>query len=97
VAGAGTPAARALTRRLARLTATVARERERSERRLAAAQRDTDRRLAAMMSEIASLRHHEARADALARVLAERDRALAAQEQRIAELEALLRTATDLG
>ena len=50
-----------------------------------------------MMSEIASLRHHEARADALARVVAERDRALAAQAQRIAELEALLRTATDLG
>ena len=50
------------------------------------------------MREITALRYHQARADALARLLAERDIALARQTQRIAELEAaLLRTPTQLG
>jgi hypothetical protein len=88
---------RALERRIARLGTAWERERARLTRRLTALQRDADRRLAAMMAEIAGLRHHEARAEALARLLAERDRALAAQAARIAELETLLRTPTQLG
>jgi hypothetical protein len=47
-------------------------------RKLAAVRRGANRRLAAMLREIASLRHHEARARALERLLAERDAALAA-------------------
>jgi len=88
---------RALERRLARLTAGWKAERQRYERRLAAERRETDRRLAGMMSEIAALRHHEARAEALARLLAERDAVLAAQAERLARLEALLQDPTALG
>jgi len=75
------------------------REAERGREALArtAAQRSADRRLAAVVQEIATLRHHEARAEALTRLLAERDRALAAQAERIAELERLLRTPTKMG
>jgi hypothetical protein len=43
-----------------------------------------------IVREIAALRHHEARALALERLVAERD-------ARIASLEALLRTHTELG
>jgi hypothetical protein len=89
--------ARALERRLARLSAAREVERGRHARQLAAVRRATDRRLAGMLSEIAALRHHEARAEALARLLAERDAALAAQAERIRRLEALLRTPTQLG
>jgi hypothetical protein len=67
-------------------------------RRIAALQRASDRRLAAMMAEIAALRHHEARAGALERLVAERDAMLAAYAARIADLEArLLQSPTDLG
>ena len=93
----GTGATRGLQQRLARLDATLKAERARHGRALAALQRAADRRLAAMMSEIAALRHPEARAEALARLLGERDTALAARAERIAELEALLRTPTQLG
>ena len=82
-------AMRALERRLARLSAAREADKRRHARQLDAARRTLDRRLAVMMSEIASLRHHEARAAALERLLAER-------EARIARLEALLRTPTEL-
>jgi Skp family chaperone for outer membrane proteins len=91
------PTVRTLERRLARLASALETERARHDRRLAAVRRAADRRLAAMVKEIAALRHHEARAEALARVLGERDMALAAQSERIAELETLLRTPTQLG
>jgi hypothetical protein len=71
--------------------------RQRHVRELAAASRAADRRVAALMNEITALRHHEARAEALTRLLAERDTALARQAKRIAELEAaLLQTPTQL-
>lgn len=50
-------------------------ERERHARQLLAVRRAADRRLALMVREIATLRHHEARAEVLARLLAERDAA----------------------
>jgi hypothetical protein len=81
---------RGLERRLAEVTAELARARQRHERQLAALRRSHDRRLAAMVRDIAGLRHHEARAEALARVVAERDAALAAQAERIARLEQLV-------
>jgi hypothetical protein len=84
------PKPRTVDRRLARLTAAWDAERARHARQLAAVRRGADRRLAAMMAEIASLRHHEARAEALARLLAERD-------ERIVALETLLRSPTQLG
>ena len=64
---------RRLERRLKRLEKEQAAEREQYERRIAATKRAADRRLAVMMRELAELRHHEARADALARLLAARD------------------------
>jgi uncharacterized protein YlxW (UPF0749 family) len=64
---------RALERRVRRAEAALAQERERHERRLDAVRRAANRRLAAMMQEIAVLRHHEARADALSRLLDERE------------------------
>jgi len=85
-----TPSAQVLRRQIARLTAAWEAERSRNVRALAAVRRGADRRLAAMVAEIASLRHHEARAAALSRLLEERD-------ARIAELETLLRSPTQLG
>jgi len=85
-----TTSAQVLQRQLARLTAEQKVERGRHARQLAALRRGTDRRLAAMVAELASLRHHEARAAALSRLLEERD-------ARIAELETLLRSPTQLG
>ena len=80
------------------MTAQVEALRRRHVRELAAAQRAADQRLAALMRELTALRHLEARAQALTRLLAERDTALAQQTRRIAELEAaLLRTPTHLG
>ena len=80
------------------MTAQVEALRRRHVRQLAAAQRAADQRLAALMRELTALRHLEARAQALTRLLAERDTALEHQARRIAELEAaLLRTPTQLG
>src|SRR5262249_47419499 len=62
----------ACARRLRRVEAEHARELERQARQLASVRRAADRRLAAMMQEIALLRHHQARVDALERLLAER-------------------------
>ena len=92
-AAPGGSGVRVLERRLARLGAAAKAERLRYERRL----RDADRRLASMLAEIASLRHLQARADALERLVAERDAALAAQAERLARLEALLQSPTGLG
>src|SRR5262245_50197617 len=67
-----------LERRIRRLEGELVTERMRHERQLDNVRRAANRRLAAMMQEITALRHHEARADALARLVAERDAALAA-------------------
>jgi hypothetical protein len=91
------PTLRTLERRVARLVAAAKADRDRHARQLAAVRRAADRRLTAMVKEIAALRHHEARAEALARLVAERDTALAEQAERIERLEALLRSHTQLG
>ena len=88
---------RDLQRRLVRVTGRLAAERKRNVRRLAAAGRAADRRLAALLNEITALRHHQARAEALIRLVAERDAALGRNAERIAELEDLLRSHTHLG
>jgi hypothetical protein len=62
--------ARALQRRVRRLESMLAQERARHLRRIELIRRAANRRLAAMMQEIATLRHHEARAEALERMLA---------------------------
>jgi hypothetical protein len=67
------PTVRALQREVARLTAALEAAEARYRRQLAAVRRAADRRMAAVVQEIAALRHHEARAEALARLLAERD------------------------
>jgi hypothetical protein len=87
---------RVLERRLVRLGVELEAERRRSARRSAAQRREADRRLAAMVQEIAGLRHHEARSQALMRLLAERDAVLAAQAARIAHLESLLQDSTPI-
>jgi len=61
----------ALERQAARFSAALETERRRHARQLESARRAADRRLAAMLKEIAALRHHEARAEELARRLAE--------------------------
>jgi hypothetical protein len=81
---------RVLERRLAKLEAQMKAERARHQRELGALQRSGDRQTAALMREIALLRHHEARAETLGRLLAERDATLAAQADRLAQLESLL-------
>jgi uncharacterized protein YlxW (UPF0749 family) len=63
---------RRLERRLRRLEATLAEEREQATRRVNAVRTAANRKLTAMMRELAALRHHEARAQALERLLAER-------------------------
>jgi hypothetical protein len=83
-------AGRVLERRVAKLEAQIKTERARHQRELAALQRSGDRQTASLMREIALLRHHEARAEGLARLLAERDVALAAQADRVTQLETLL-------
>jgi hypothetical protein len=81
---------RTLERRLGKLEAQIKAERARHQREVAALRRSGDRQTAALMREIALLRHHEARSEALARLLAERDVALAAQADRVTQLESLL-------
>lgn len=70
-AGVAAPSRRTLVARVRELTALLEKERAHHARRLAAVRRKADRELAAMMQEIAALRHHEARAAMLARVLQE--------------------------
>jgi hypothetical protein len=61
-----------LARQVRRLEADLEAERAGRARRVEAVRRGADRRLTAMMQEIATLRHHEARAAQLERLLAER-------------------------
>ena len=94
---AAKPSVQTLLRRVGQLTAQQESERARHARQLAALRRAGERRLAQMMQDIATLRHHQARAEVLDRLLAEREAALAAQAERIARLEALLQRPTELG
>jgi len=84
---AATPDVSALQRALVRLRKARLTDARRHTRRLAAVRREADRRLAAMVHEIATLRHHEARAQALERLLADR-------ESQIASLVSSLEKAT---
>src|SRR4029453_6428203 len=81
---------RVLERRLAKLQEQLKTERARHNRQVAAVKRAADRQTTALVREIALLRHHEARAETLARLLGERDTALAVHAERIAQLESLL-------
>jgi ribosomal protein L16/L10AE len=63
--------ARGLEREVARLEAALDAERRRHVRQLETVRRAADRQLTAVVKEIAALRHHEARAEELARRLAE--------------------------
>jgi hypothetical protein len=76
-----------LRRAIARLLAARAADARRHTRQLAGVRSAADRRLTAMVREIAALRHLEARAAALERLLAARD-------HEIARLGALLGNAT---
>lgn len=87
---------RVLQRRVATLEAARKAERERHARQLAAARRAADRKLATLVQELASLRHHQARAEALTRVMGEREAVLAAQAERITRLEGLLQSPTEM-
>ena len=71
-------AVRSLTRRLKQATTEQAALRAKHERQLANAKRAADRRVTAMMREITTLRHFEARAVAMERLLTERDALIAA-------------------
>lgn len=64
---------RSLERQVRRLTKTLEAERERHAKQLENVRRAANRRLASMVQEIAALRHHEARAEALERMLALRE------------------------
>ena len=81
---------RTLERRVTKLQEQLRTERAKHNRQVAAVRRAADRQTAALMREIALLRHHEARAETLARLLAERDAALAAQAETMAQLESRL-------
>lgn len=83
-------APRVLERRLAKLQEQLKAERARHNRQVAAVKRAADRQTAGLVREIALLRHHEARAETLTRLVAERETALAAQADRVAQLESLL-------
>lgn len=91
------PSSRALERKVKELAAALEEARERHARQATAVRRAADRRIAAMMQELAHLRHHEARAEALTRLVAERDATLAAQAERIARLESLLQAPASIG
>jgi hypothetical protein len=84
--GPGTTAAlkkalRAVERRLQRSTAALAALKAAQQKKLAAVRRAADRKLAVVVRELAALRHHEARATALERMVKEYQ-AAAAVEQR---------------
>jgi hypothetical protein len=73
-------AVRRLERRLAAANAALEARQQEHERALIAVRRAADRRLAAMVHELAALRHHEARATALERLLNERTATVAVKE-----------------
>src|ERR1044071_8240168 len=70
------PTVKQLERKIARLENERATERAKHARQLLALRRGRDRRLTTMLREITTLRHHEALALALERMLKERDAAL---------------------
>jgi hypothetical protein len=78
---ASTPSVRTLARRLREATAQLESERQRHARQLEAVRRAADRKLAEMVREIVALRHHEARAEMFARLLAERNAANPARKE----------------
>jgi hypothetical protein len=71
-AGPSPATLRALERRVKRLERDLANAHDRHARKLENVRRAANRRMAAMMQEIAALRHHEARAEALERLIATR-------------------------
>lgn len=73
--------ARTLERRLKQAEAALEALRQRHAKQLEAVRRAADRKLAELVQEIVALRHHEARADMLARLLAERTAAAQAAEE----------------
>ena len=75
-------AVRTLERRLKHLAAEHEALIEKHGRQLANVKRGADRRVASMMREITTLRHFEARATAMERLLAERDAVIAALRAR---------------
>lgn len=81
------PSARTLERKLKQAEAAIEALRQRHAKQLEAVRRAADRKLAELVQEIVALRHHEARADMLARLLAERTAAAApaAEESNHAE------------
>src|SRR5262245_21212499 len=72
---AARPTLAQLERRIARLLAERQAERARHARQIASVRRGADRRLTVMLREITELRHHEARAHALERLLEKREAA----------------------
>ena len=70
-------AIRSLERRLKQSAAELEARRTKHDRQLANAKRAADRRVTAMMREITTLRHFEARAEAMERLLTERDQIIA--------------------
>jgi hypothetical protein len=74
-------ALRAAERRLKRAAAALETLKASQQKKLAAVRRAADRKLAVMVQELAALRHHEARATALERMVKEYQ-AAAAVEQR---------------
>jgi Skp family chaperone for outer membrane proteins len=81
------PSVRTLERKLKQAEAALEALRQRHAKQLEAVRRAADRKLAELVQEIVALRHHEARADMLARLLAERTAAAApaAEESNHAE------------
>jgi ubiquinone biosynthesis protein UbiJ len=69
----------ALRRRVRRLERELAEALATQERRVDLVRRAANRRLSAMMKEIATLRHHEARAERLERLLATRTPSLSVE------------------
>lgn len=60
---------------------------QKHERQLANTRRAADRRVTSMMREVASLRHFEARAEAMERLLTERDGTIAALRAELAAVQ----------
>src|SRR5262249_46812265 len=85
--GAAAGNVRMLERQIARLKSAHAAELRRHAKRIESLRRAADRRLATMVRDIAALRHHEARAAALERLLGGRGATGAALTVRLAELE----------
>ena len=66
---------------MARVTAALDALRDKQQKKLAAVRRAADRRLAVMLQELATLRHHEARATVLERMVKEYQAATAVEQR----------------